>query len=287
MKHGLGRGMMALLDENTIQEVDKSQINVVQINHILPNRYQPRKTFNEAALRELADSIQEKGIIQPIIVSELGDGRYELVAGERRWRAAKMAGLLEVPAIIKDFSDEDRLEIALIENIQRENLNSVEEALAYKEIMERLAITQDELAKKVGKNRSSIANTLRLLKLPEYVREKIISGDITEGHGRAIMMLEDIDKMINFTNFIIENGLSVREAERQVKDFTEKPKENVSRETVKSVDTSLSDLQERFIRSVGAKVEIKGTRKKGRIEIHYFSQEELENIYQLIATLQK
>ena len=196
MKHGLGRGMLALVDENEIEQVDRSLVNTIDINKIIPNRYQPRKTFDNTALEELSDSIREKGVIQPVIVSELRDGRYELVAGERRWRASKMAGLLEIPAIIKDFSDEDRLEIALIENIQREDLNAVEEALAYKEIMERLNITQEELSKKIGKNRSSVANTLRLLKLPEFVREKIISEEITEGHARAVMMLEQIDEMI-------------------------------------------------------------------------------------------
>lgn len=166
MKHGLGRGMMALVDENEFHEIDKNQINSVDINTIIPNRYQPRKNFNEESLKELSDSIKEKGVIQPIIVSDLGDGRYELIAGERRLKAAKLAGLFEIPVIIKAISDEDKLEIALIENIQREDLNSIEEALAYKELMERLNLTQEDLAKKIGKNRSSIANTLRLLKLP-------------------------------------------------------------------------------------------------------------------------
>ncbi len=283
MKHGLGRGMMSLMNENEIQEVDKSQINSFDINKIIPNRYQPRKSFNEASLKELADSIKEKGVIQPIIVSELGDGRYELIAGERRLRAAKIAGLLEIPVIIRNFSEEDKLEIALIENIQREDLNPIEEAQAYKELIERLGLSQDELAKKIGKNRSSIANTIRLLKLPEYVREKIIRGEITEGHARAILIIEDIDRIIDFTKYIIENGLSVREAEKQAQDFLKKPKEVVSRETYKMRDNSLEEIQERFIKTIGSKVEIKGTNKKGRIEIHYFSKEELENIYRLIA----
>jgi len=281
MKHGLGRGMMSLVGENEFEIPANGQIDNIKIENIIPNRYQPRTVFDTDALNELADSIREKGVIQPVIVSNLGDGRYELVAGERRWRASKIAGLDEIPAIIKDFSDEDRLEIALIENIQRQDLNSIEQAKAYKEIMERLSINQDELAKKIGKNRSTIANTLRLLKLPEFIRNKISDGSISEGHARAILTIEDIDKMINFTNFIIENGLSVREAEKQAKDFSALEKEIVSRETTRKRDPSIEAIQENFIKSIGAKVQIKGTQKKGKIEIHYFSSEELENIYKI------
>lgn len=287
MKHGLGRGMMALMDENELQEIDKSQINIVDINKVVPNRYQPRKQFDEEALRELCDSIREKGVIQPVIVTELGDGRYELVAGERRLRAARMAGLMDMPVIIRDFSDEDKLEIALIENIQREDLNSIEEALAYKEIMERLQISQEELAKKVGKNRSSIANTLRLLKLPEYVREKITADEITEGHARAVLMLEDVDQMIAFTNLIIENGWSVREAEAEVKQFGKNSRPAVENDHAEAAAPSkgngMEELQERFIQTIGAKVEIKGNQKKGKIVIHYFSKEDLENIYRNLS----
>jgi ParB family chromosome partitioning protein len=283
MKHGLGRGMLALIDENISTEIDKGQVNSIDINKILPNRYQPRKNFDENALKELADSIREKGVIQPIIVSDLGNGTYELVAGERRWRAAKMADLMEIPCIIKDFTDEDRLEIALIENIQRQELNSIEEALAYKEIMDRLGCGQDEVAKKVGKNRSSVANTLRLLRLPETIREKVATGEITEGHARAVLTIEDLDRMIGFTHYIIEKGLSVREAEREAKTFSVQETKNVSRETKKK-DRSLHEIEEKFIQKIGAKVEIKGTSKKGRIEIHYFSKDELENIFHSIAS---
>ncbi len=228
MKHGLGKGMLALMDENTVEEIEKSQIVKLPIDKIMPNRYQPRKHFDENALEELANSIKENGIIQPIIVSELGNGNYEIVAGERRWKAAKIAGLTEIPAIIRDCNEDERLEIALIENIQREDLNPIEEALAYKEILERLSITQDELSKKIGKNRVSITNTLRLLKLPEYVREKIISGELSEGHARVVLSLEEIDKMIAFTDYIIQNDLSVREAEKLAGNFSPQHK-NVSR----------------------------------------------------------
>jgi ParB family chromosome partitioning protein len=283
MKHGLGRGMMALLDEQDGTRDEINRADTIDINKIMPNRYQPRKTFNEDALKQLAESIRDKGVLQPIIVTELGDGRYELVAGERRWRASKMAGLLEIPAIIKDFSDEDKLEIALIENIQREDLNPLEKAEAFKEIIERLNLSQDDLAKKIGKDRSSVTNTLRLLKLPEFVRDRIATGEISEGHARAILALEDIDSIIELTRFVIEKGLSVRETELAVRNYH---KDSVPAKPKKSRrhNTEIDDIQERIIKAMGAKVEIKGTLHKGRIEIHYFSKEDLENIYGYITS---
>jgi len=281
-KHGLGKGMFALVDENILEEEGKkNDILMIDVAKILPNKHQPRKFFGENELKELADSIKEKGVIQPVLVTDLGNGRYELVAGERRWRAAKMAGLLEIPAIVRDFSEEDKLEIALIENIQREDLNPIEEALAYKEIMEKLGLSQDELAQKIGKNRSSIANTLRLLKLPEAVQQKIIHHELTEGHARAILMLSSVDKLIQFAEYILDHGLSVREAEEMAKTF-EREEVPVSRETSSSL-SPLHHLEEKFIQLLGFKVSIKGSPKKGRIEIHYFSEAELEEIYRLFS----
>jgi len=285
MKHGLGKGMLALIDENTVSEIEQNQIVKIPVENIIPNRYQPRKKFNEETLKELAISIKENGIIQPVIVSNLGNGKYELIAGERRWKAAQLAGIPEIPAIIRDCSENERLEIALVENIQREDLNPIEEALAYKEILERLSITQDELAQKIGKNRSSITNTLRLLKLPEYIKEMLISGALTEGHARAILALEDIDKMIAFADYIIQNNLSVREAENEVKKFLEKEK-YVSRETSeKKEDFILKNAEDELIRTFGTKVEIKGNRKRGRIEIHYFSDEDFTRLLEIFRKL--
>jgi ParB family chromosome partitioning protein len=285
MKHGLGKGMLALIDENTVSEIEQNQIVKIPVENIIPNRYQPRKKFNEETLKELAISIKENGIIQPVIVSNLGNGKYELIAGERRWKAAQLAGIPEIPAIIRDCSENERLEIALVENIQREDLNPIEEALAYKEILERLSITQDELAQKIGKNRSSITNTLRLLKLPEYIKEMLISGVLTEGHARAILALEDVDKMIAFADYIIQNNLSVREAENEVKKFLEKEK-YVSRETSeKKEDFILKDAENELIRTFGTKVEIKGNRKRGRIEIHYFSDEDFTRLLEIFRKL--
>lgn len=275
--------MMALLDDQEGSPEKSNRTDMVDINKIMPNRYQPRKSFNEDSMKELSESIRDKGVLQPVIVTELGDGRYELVAGERRWRAAKTAGLLEIPVLIKDFSDEDKLEIALIENIQREDLNPLEKAEAFREIMERLDLSQDAFAKKIGKDRTSVTNTLRLLKLPEFVREKLISEEISEGHARAILSIEDLDGIIQFTKHVVENGLSVRETEAAVRDFKKKeaPSKKIQKE--RKIDPGIEELQERFIKAMGAKIEIKGTINKGKIEIHYFSKEDLENIYGYIS----
>lgn len=284
-KFGLGRGMLALVDEHEITSMDQSSVTTVPIDRIVPNRYQPRREFNAEKLQELADSIREKGVIQPVIVTDLGDGRYELVAGERRLRASKLANLREIPVVIRDFSDADRLEIALIENIQRQDLNPIEEALGYKEIMEKLSIGQEEVARRVGKNRSSVANTLRLLKLPDAVREKVQDGRLSEGHARAILSLSERDAMITFADYLVDNGYSVREAETLSRTWTSTGQNTTekSKTPKKKADHVMSELQERFIQSLGAKVHIRGTQKKGKIEIHYFSNEELENIYQYLT----
>jgi ParB family chromosome partitioning protein len=282
-KKRLGKGMMALVDEMSVSQSESKDIGVIDIDRIIPNRYQPRKTISEDALKELADSIREKGVIQPVIVSELGDGRYELVAGERRWRASKLAGLLEIPAIVRDYSEEERIEIALIENIQREDLNAMEVAMAYKEIMERIGLTQEQLSQKIGKNRSTVTNTLRLLKLPEYVRDRVMNSELTEGHARAILSIEDIDGQLDLAKLIIEKGLSVREAEEIARNGQPKKKPDVSRETSKSRDTGIDELQERFISALGAKVELVGSKKKGKIMIYYHNTDELETLFRAIV----
>lgn len=284
VKKGLGKGIFALVDENEFEQADVSQQNAIDVNKIIPNRYQPRQQFDEDSLKELAESIAKNGVIQPVLVSEMGDGRYELVAGERRLRAAKMAGIMEIPAVVRSFTEEQRIEFALIENIQREDLNPVEVAQAYKEIMERMKLTQEELADHIGKSRTAVANTLRLLKLPEYVRKELFEGRITEGHARAILSIGDIDRMIDFTKYIVDSGISVREAEKQAKTFLEKSvKDDVSRETKSSADGEIDRLQEALTTALGAKVSINGSRRKGKITIAYFSQQELENLYKSLS----
>ncbi|OHD55317.1 MAG: hypothetical protein A2Y33_16780 [Spirochaetes bacterium GWF1_51_8] len=282
-KKRLGKGMMALVDEMSITESESKDIGSLDINRIIPNRYQPRKTISEDGLKELADSIREKGVIQPVIVSELGDGRYELVAGERRWRASKIAGLMEIPAIIRDYTEEERIEIALIENIQREDLNAMEVAMAYKEIMERVGLTQEELSRQIGKSRSGVANTLRLLKLPEFIRDKVMNGELSEGHARAILSLDEMSAQIDLAKEIIEKGLSVREAEEIARNGQPKKPADVSRETPKKRDNGVEDIEERFISALGAKVELVGSKRKGKIVIYYNNTDELETLFHSIV----
>lgn len=254
-----------------------------------PNPHQPRTEFDEDALKELADSIREHGIIQPIIVEDAGDGTYFIIAGERRTRAARLAGLAEVPVIIKKFSDERKLEVALIENIQRENLNPVEEAQAYHKLMTLGNLSQEETAARVGKNRSTVANALRLLKLPEDISSSLASGQITAGHARALLsVLNPSEQRILFGR-IIGNGLSVREAERMAAELNNggragSPEKKQNRKPdnnpVQSVE--IRDLEQKFIDILGTKVAIKGSLEKGSIEISYFSRDDLDRIYDIL-----
>ncbi len=295
---GLGRGLGALLDESEQTEKDRSPDNAPRgagtelfINPSLlkPNPHQPRREFDEEALRELADSIREHGIIQPIIVEEAGDGSYFIIAGERRTRAARLAGLSAVPVIVKKFSDERKLEVALIENIQRENLNPVEEAQAYHKLMTLGNLSQEEAATRVGKSRSAVANALRLLKLPEDMQSSLASGQITSGHARAILsVLNPADQRILFGR-IVGNGLSVRDTERMAAELNggsragatpaETPKK---KEADAGKDMELRALEQRFIDVLGTKVAVKGNLSRGSIEISFFSRDDLDRIYGLI-----
>ncbi len=218
-KRGLGKGLSALIQESELSAVEtQSGLLTVPPDKVLPSRYQPRKEFNDAKIEELADSIKRHGIIQPLIVSDLGDGRYELVAGERRLRASKLAGLSEVPIVVKEFAENERLAVALIENIQRADLNAIEIAESYQEMIDRAGLKQEEISDAVGKSRASVANTLRLLKLPESIRLRIINNNISEGHGRAILALHpDYQKMEELAALVEQNELTVRQTEEQAK----------------------------------------------------------------------
>jgi len=282
-KKALGKGIGALFTEITEPEVIDS-LTKVSVELLKPNPYQPRKEFNDEALQELAASIKQNGIIQPILAEPEDDGTFIIIAGERRVRAAKLAGLTEVPVLLNKYTVEEKLEIALIENIQREDLSALEEAYGYKNIADILNINQEEVAQKVGKKRSTIANALRLLKLPDNVKESLNTGRITAGHARAILSIVNPNDQELLYKKIIENNYSVREAEKQASLLNKgiKGKEKSKSAAVK-INNDIEGIKQKFIDILGTKVEIIGDLKKGKIEIAYFSMSDLERIMEIIC----
>ena len=267
--------------KEVVKEVKVPQDTLVNINDIEPNREQPRKNFDKDALEELAESIKIHGLIQPIIVQKKED-YYEIIAGERRWRAAKIAGLKELPVVIKEYTPQEVMEIALIENIQRKDLNPIEEAIAYKSLVNEYNLKQDELAKKMSKSRAAIANSMRLLKLAEDVQEMIINQELSMGHARALLAIEHEELQIDTAKTVIEKGLSVRETEKLVKNIL-KPKQ--IRMEIPPVDKAVYDqIQDRLKEVMGTKVSINPKKNgKGKIEIEYYSSEELERLIELFS----
>ncbi len=248
----------------------------------MPNRSQPRKHFDESRLQELAESIKEKGILEPLIVRRIEQG-YELIVGERRWRAAQKAGLKEVPVLVKEAEGREALELSLIENLQRENLNPIEEAEAFKRLTEEFNVSQGELATRLGKDRTTITNALRLLKLPLEVRNQLLQNRITSGHARAILSLETKEKQKELCSLIIQKGLSVREAEAIAKRWSEKPKKKGPSDRRRGeLESQLNSLQDSLRQYLGTKVRITPNGKRGKIEIEYYSNEDLERIIETI-----
>ena len=274
-KGGLGRGLESLFVDNSVEEINGS-VTKLKIMDIEPNNDQPRKIFDENALSELADSIAQHGVLQPLVVRPLTNGSYQLVAGERRWRAARIAGLTEVPVVIKDLTDSETIEIAMVENLQREDLNPLEEALGYRFMMDRLSITQEQAAQKVGKSRPVIANALRLLKLPNEVQTMVSDNLITAGHARALLSFEDKDEIIAVAKRIIKEDLSVREVELLAKKAKKSPKEK--KETRR--DKFFSEVELALVDNLGRKVKIKENEKKGSgvLEIEFFDKSDLESL---------
>lgn len=277
MSRGLGKGLSALITSNMVEESD--QVTEAWLGDIRPNPYQPRKEFAAEAIQELAESIKEHGIIQPLIVRKSIKG-YELVAGERRLRAAKEVGLQKVPVVIKQYSDQQLMEIALIENLQRENLNPIEEAEAYEKLMGHYDCTQDELAKKIGKSRPHVANILRLLQLPIKIREMVAAGRLSMGHARALLPIDNENLQWQIASDVVKKGLSVRQLEELVKAL------NVSRETktkkpVKKEKT-LVQMEERLRTYFGTSVRINKGAKKGKIEIEFYSGDDLQRILDML-----
>lgn len=290
-KTGLGKGLDALIPERETRKI-KSENNssnnkkevLLKVTEIEPNREQPRKNFDEDALLELSESIRQFGVIQPLIVQKKQD-YYMIIAGERRWRAAKMAGLKEVPVIIKNYTDCEIMEISLIENIQRENLNPIEEALAYKRLLTEFQLKQDEVAERVSKSRTAVTNSMRLLKLDERVQQMVIDEMLTTGHARALLALEDKDVQYQVANQVFDQKLSVRETEKIVKKFGEGKK--TSREK-KEIDNSFiyRNIEDKIKGILGTKIQIcHKNDNTGKIEIEYYSNEELERIVELLESI--
>lgn len=302
-KHGLGKGIGSLMNDYSFDSVlenalgitpDKDQshegvsVLTIPLANIRTNPRQPRKEFDEASLKELASSIQKQGVLQPILVEEIAPGEYSIVAGERRYRASKMAGLETIPALVKDFTDLQRLEVSLIENIQRENLNPIEEAKAYAYLIQEAGITQEELASRVGKNRSTISNSMRLLQLTGTMQHDLLSGKFTAGQARALLsVVNPADREILYRS-VLEKDLSVRATEQLAAQFNQGKRvayQDKKKRSIKSLPKSpdIISVEDKFLHAVGSQVEVKGSLEKGKLEIPYTSSEELERLYQLLA----
>jgi ParB family chromosome partitioning protein len=282
-KRGLGRGLGALIPQGEETSADDSSggLRTVAIDAIVPNPHQPRSAMDEEALDELAASIEEHGLIQPLIVNDSGDENYTLIAGERRWRAARRAGLTHVPVVVKEASPQGMLELALIENIQRADLNPLEEAAAYRQLLDEFGLTQAQVAKRVGKSRPAVGNTVRLLELPEKVRQAVVSGEISGGHARAILRLSTEEMRLAMMNTIIRKGLSVRQTESLVRKWMSaaRPKGRQAQRT----PPELVSLESQFQQSLGTRVNITKGAKGGKVVIHFYSDEELNAIYEAIV----
>lgn len=298
-KKGLGKGLDSLIPDNRGSKTAEPELpsekepadelksgeQMMKINMVEPNRNQPRKNFDEDALLELADSIKQFGILQPLLVRKRKD-YYEIIAGERRWRAAKMAGIKEVPVIIKEYSEQEIIEIGLIENIQRENLNPIEEAMAFKRLLEEFNLKQDEVAERVSKSRTAVTNSMRLLRLDGRVQQMIIDDMITTGHARALLAIDDKEQQYTLANKIFDEKLSVRETEKLIKDIKnpKKPKEK------KVIENAFiyKDIENKMKEIIGTKVSVasKGN-GKGKIEIEYYSDKELERVFEMILSIRR
>ncbi|XXJ21642.1 ParB/RepB/Spo0J family partition protein [Desulfovibrio caledoniensis] len=290
---GLGRGLDALLGgvrEDEKVTSDAAEVRLIPVGAITPNPHQPRREFSEEALNDLAASIESRGVLQPVLVRPLGGGKYELVAGERRLRASKKAGLTEIPSLVREMSDQESLAIALIENLQREDLNAVEEALGYQRLQQEFGLSQEELARQVGKSRSAVANSLRLLNLPESVQTDIQQNVLSAGHGRAIMAVLDAEPQAELHRRISENGLTVRQAEAQASfykqngrlpgadEFGASPASRSAKPEPRQLDPRLESLQGELSDMLGLTVKISGSPEKGKLTVSYAAEDDLRSV---------
>ncbi|MGD9940648.1 MAG: ParB/RepB/Spo0J family partition protein [Clostridia bacterium] len=289
-KYGLGKGLGALIPESseeTLQAKDGDGVRMVETDLVEPSPDQPRKRFDDQSIAELAASLQRHGVIQPLIVEQTPSGRYRIVAGERRWRAAGVAGLAEIPVIVREFGREKRLEVALVENIQREDLNPVDEAEAYRQLMEVTRLTQDQVAERVGKSRPAVANALRLLNLPSDAMEAVRAGSVSAGHARAILSATNPADRSVILRRIVDNGISVREAEALAAELNQGAtivsKKSLPKKDPKPLDPDVAAIEQDLIGALGTKVTIRGDAQRGSITIDYFSMDDLDRLYGIIT----
>ena len=296
-KHGLGKGISSLMDDYSFEavfktpldseasEIEGGKLMLLEINRVHPNPHQPRKQFDQDTLDELAESIKTQGILQPLLVEKISDDDYAIIAGERRYRAALSVGLEKIPVIVKRFSDMQRMEVSLIENIQRENLNPIEEAKAYLFLLEQAGIRQEELAERVGKKRSTIANSIRLLQLPKEMQESLLYEEFTAGHARSLLSVVNPADQQYLYHKILEEGMSVRKAEKLAGDLNKGKRAASSKKQQEYHERpiDLMVLEQKFLEACGTKVQLKGTLKKGKLEITYHSMEDLERLYRLLS----
>lgn len=276
-KKGLGKGLDALFDDNEMNVEAASGVKQMKLSEIEPNAAQPRKEFDDAALLSLSESIAEYGVLQPLLVRQVPGGRYQIIAGERRWRASRMAGLSEVPVLVLEKSESETLELALVENLQREDLNPLEESYGYLALIEKFHLTQDEVARKVGRSRPAVANALRLLSLPDEVKELLKNGELSTGHAKAILACGDAERMVKLARLVAERGLSVRETERLAKKAEETPKPKQL-----AIDY-LADFERRLSSHFGRKVGIQQKGKRGKLTIEYADADDLDALLRALG----
>lgn len=279
VKKGLGKGLRALIPDET--NVMKEQVTEISIDLIQPNPYQPRRQFDEDKLEELVESIRQHGVLQPLVVRPL-EGGYQLIVGERRWRAARRAGLSMVPVVIRDVDEIEMMELALIENLQREDLTPIEEAQAFHRLINEFGLTQEELAEVVGRSRSGIANTLRLLNLPEDVQDNVSRGTLSMGHARALLALNNSEQQIEAAELVVKRGLSVRQTEELVRRLVAREKSAAQEVAAMALDPILQDIEDRLRRTLGTRVRISPGEKRGKIVIDYYSKDDLERILSIL-----
>ncbi|MBE7041490.1 MAG: ParB/RepB/Spo0J family partition protein [Ruminococcaceae bacterium] len=278
MKKGLGKGLGALMNTDEAIDVTQEQTITLKISQIEPNKEQPRTEFDPEKLETLSDSIKKYGVLQPIVVKKLDNGFYKIIAGERRWRAAKLAGLKQIPVVIRDFNDRETMEIALVENLQREDLNPFEEARGYKELMDLFSLTQEQVAQKVGKSRSAVANSVRLLSLCDEIKELVLKKELTVGHVRALLATDNEGVQLMAARKIVADGLNVRQTEAYIKVLLTEKKPKKKNPVDEELRRYLASIEKKLSNSLGTKVKIHNKKNRGKIEIEYYNNEDFERI---------